>query len=131
MRSESKRAAPRAPIEIRVEYKRMNSFVSDFTKDIGREGIFVRSKDPLAVGTECYFTLEIPKLAQPITLAGVVRHIIDKGDDQASGMGIGLKFKDDEEREALATVVDDLMVEHLGQALYNRLSSLRVRPPRS
>jgi hypothetical protein len=28
-------------------------------------------------------------------------------------------------------VVDNLMLEHLGQALYNRLSSLRVRSPRS
>jgi len=131
MRSESKRAAPRAPIEIKVEYKRMNSFVSDFTKDIGREGIFVRSNDPLAVGTECYFTLEIPKLLQPITLAGVVQHVVEKGGEAESGMGIGLKFKDDEERQALATVVDNLMLEHLGQALYNRLSSLRVRSPRS
>jgi len=128
MRSESKRAAPRAPIEIKVEYKRMNSFVSDFTKDIGRDGLFIRSDEPLAVGTECYFTLEIPKLSDPITLAGVVRRVVPGGGEEEAGMGIGFNFKDEQERTALATVVDNLMMEHLGRALFDRLSSLRARP---
>ena len=128
MGSESKRAAPRAPIEIKVEYKRMNSFVSDFTKDIGRDGLFVRSEEPLAVGTECYFTLEIPRLPDPITLAGVVKRVVPSGGEEEAGMGIGFKFKDEQERSALATVVDNLMVEHLGEALFNRLASLRKRP---
>ncbi|MEZ4272259.1 MAG: hypothetical protein R3C68_12780 [Myxococcota bacterium] len=32
-----KRESPRAPIELKVEYKRMNTFFADYTKNISKE----------------------------------------------------------------------------------------------
>jgi hypothetical protein len=43
-------------------------------------------------------------------------------------MGIELIFHDDEERAALKRVVDALMIEHLGEALWRRLVEAQ-RPP--
>ncbi len=125
--TEHKRDKPRVPIEIRVEYKRVNAFISDFTRDISGTGLFIRTEHPLEVGEECLFTLQIPGLS-PITLRGAVRRVVtvdEAGDDAHPGMGVELLFDDDTEREALTNLVDSLMVEHLGNALYQRLVRLR------
>ncbi len=120
--SEHKRVRPRVPIEIRVEYKRVNAFISDFTRDISGTGLFIRTEHPLEIGTECLFTLQVPGL-QAITLRGVVRRAVAEGEEL--GMGVELLFDDDAEKQALTDVVDSLMVEHLGNALYQRLVRMR------
>lgn len=123
--SEHKREKPRVPIEIRVEYKRVNAFISDFTRDISGTGLFIRTDHPLEIGELCLFTLQVPGLAA-ITLRGAVRRVVlTPGEGSEPGMGVELLFDDDEERQALTNLVDSLMVEHLGNALYQRLVRLR------
>lgn len=126
--NEQKRQAPRVPIEIRVEYRRLNAFIADFTRDLSGKGLFIRSDRPLEVGTECLFTLTIPKLDSAISLRGVVRRSIPPGEgEEEAGMGIELLFDDEAERAALDTVLDDLMFEHLGGALFDKLQKMRNR----
>ncbi len=115
------RRAPRVPIEVRVEYKRINAFIADFTRDISSGGLFIRTSEPLAVGTEAMFTLSIPRMERPVTLKGRVQRVIPSDDAAEMGMGIELLFDDETERSALKRVVDTLMIEHLGDALYRRL----------
>ncbi|MCB9540912.1 MAG: TIGR02266 family protein [bacterium] len=122
------RKAPRAPIEIKVEYRRLNAFIADYTRDLSRGGMFIETERPLASGDECLFTLHVPKLDEPITLRGVVRRVEAPGGHAPPGMGIELLFADDAERDALRQVVDGLMVEHLGMALYERMMRMRNRP---
>lgn len=121
MSTAQQRRAPRVPIEVRVEYKRINAFISDFTRDISSGGLFIRTSEPLAVGTEAMFTLAIPRMERPVTLKGRVQRVIPADDASEMGMGIELMFDDDAERAALKRVVDTLMIEHLGDALYRRL----------
>lgn len=121
MSTAQQRRAPRVPIEVRVEYKRINAFISDFTRDISSGGLFIRTSEPLAVGTEAMFTLAIPRMERPVTLKGRVQRVIPSDDAAEMGMGIELMFDDDAERAALKRVVDTLMIEHLGDALYRRL----------
>jgi type IV pilus assembly protein PilZ len=116
------RRSARVPIEIKVEYKRINAFIADFTRDISGGGLFIRTDQPLPEGTEALFTLSIPRLETPVTLRGAVRRVVSRGDPEGdAGMGIELLFQDDQERIALKQVVDALMVEHLGEALFRRL----------
>lgn len=117
------RASARLPIEIKVEYRRLNAFIADFTRDISGGGFFVRTERPLPVGTECLFTLALPALDEPVSLKGVVRRVVEAPGEggEEPGMGVELVFEDEEERAALRAVVDDLMVSHLGEALYRRL----------
>ena len=49
------------PIALKVEYKRLNSFFADYTKNISRGGTFIRTKNPLSIGTEFMFQLQVPK----------------------------------------------------------------------
>lgn len=121
MSTAQQRRAPRVPIEVRVEYKRINAFIADFTRDISSGGLFIRTSEPLAVGTEAMFTLSIPRMERPVTLKGRVQRVIPSDDAAEMGMGIELLFDDETERSALKRVVDTLMIEHLGDALYRRL----------
>ena len=124
MATNSKRNTPRAPIEIRVEYQRLNSFIADYTRDISRGGLFIKTDTPSAEGEECYVTLTFPKLEEPITLLATVRHVVQSDEPGEPGMGLKFKFADPEEKRALARVVDHLMIEHLGVELYERLSGM-------
>lgn len=115
------RRTARVPIEIKVEYKRINAFIADFTRDISGGGLFVRTDTPMPVGSEALFTLAIPRMEKPVTLKGIVRRVVPKGDPTTeAGMGVELLFDDEQERIALKRVVDALMIEHLGEALYRR-----------
>ncbi len=119
-----KRVRPRVPIEIRVDYNRVNAFISDFTRDISGTGLFIRTETPLELDTECLFTLQVPGL-DAITLRGTVRRIVETGGKDDPGMGVELLFDDEEEKQALTALIDSLMVEHLGNALFQRLVRLR------
>jgi type IV pilus assembly protein PilZ len=124
MASNSKRNTPRAPVEIRVEYQRLNSFIADYTRDISRGGLFIKTETPSALGEQCYLTLTFPKLDEPITLAATVQHFVQPDEGPEPGMGLKFTFGDIEEKRALSRVVDHLMIEHLGVELYERLSGL-------
>src|SRR5512139_2477226 len=49
----------RAAIELNVEYKRLNTFFADYTRNISKGGTFIRTDRPLDVNTEFVFSLSI------------------------------------------------------------------------
>src|SRR5579862_9067659 len=65
----------RAPIELKVEYKKLNTFFADYTKNICKGGTFIKTKKPLDIGTEFIFKLTIPKLREPLSILGQVRWV--------------------------------------------------------
>ena len=54
---DDRRIGYRAPIELKVEYKRLNTFFADYTRNISRGGTFIGTDKPLKVGTEFVFAL--------------------------------------------------------------------------
>src|SRR4029077_8035788 len=115
VKDDDRRDAPRAPIELRVEYKRLNSFFADYTKNISRGGTFIGTDKPLEVGTDFLFKLGVPNLPEPLVLKGKVQWIITpdqaEADGRDAGMGIGFVFDSELEREQVETTVEKLMVE--------------------
>ena len=73
MTEQAKRVVARAPIEIRVEYQHLNALIPDYTKNLSKGGAFIETSEPLAVGTRCYFTLEIPSFDEPLRLEAEVK----------------------------------------------------------
>ncbi len=117
-------------IELTVEYKRLNAFFADYTKNIGRGGTFIRTDKPLPIGTEFTFRLVIPTLPEPLRLRGRVQWIValaDATDEQEPGMGIGFLYENEAERERLASVVEKLMTDQLGRPLFEKLVANRRR----
>lgn len=122
-----RRIDTRGPIELKVEYKRLNAFFADYTKNISKDGTFIRTNKPLDLGTEFVFKLYIPKLDAPLQLHGQVKWILrpedlNEGRDiREAGMGIRFLYQDDSERRRLQQLVEKLMVDSLGALVYERL----------
>jgi type IV pilus assembly protein PilZ len=114
-----KRSAVRAPIDLKVDYKRLNTFFADYTKNISKGGTFVRTERPLPVGTRFRFSISVPARPEPFDLTGEVTWIQAEGPD--AGMGIRFVFEDDQGRLNLEKVVERMMEESLGPALAHKL----------
>ena len=127
---QDRRSHPRMPIALKVEYKRLNSFFADYTKNISRGGTFIRTKNPLAIGTEFMFHLTVPGLAEPLALRGKVQWIVredEESEDQEPGMGIGFVYESEADRDRIANTVEKLMIDSLGPQLFERLIGKRRR----
>jgi len=119
-----RRRAERSAIELNVEYKRINTFFSDYTRNISKGGTFIRTSRPLDVGTEFVFALRIPNLEEPLRLRGIVKWIVKQDDASAqkqAGMGIEFQYADHAERRETELVVERLMAKELGEVLSQRL----------
>lgn len=122
-----RRRHARAPIELRVEYKKVNTFFYDFTRNISKGGTFIKTAKPLPEGTEFIFMLVVPHLAEPLRLRGRVRWVGAETDPQrpreppAQGMGIEFIYTSPEERAQIHRTVEKLLVEQLGELASARL----------
>lgn len=131
--SSDRRQQQRAPIELRVEYQRLNRFFYDYTRNISMGGTFIKTAKPLEVGTEFLFKLMIPTLPEPLVLRGEVRWILHEGETSTDeerdlldgadqpGMGIRFIYDDDEQRAEVEREVEKLMVGSLGPHIYAQL----------
>lgn len=128
--NDNRREHNRHPIELKVEYKRLNKFFADYTTNICKGGTFIKTSKPLEVGTQFIFKLYIPKLDEPLRLQGEVKWVVRVEDvdmalpaDQRPepGMGIRFLYKGDDERVDLELLVERLMVDSLGQLLSSKL----------
>jgi type IV pilus assembly protein PilZ len=121
----------RAPITLRVDYKRLNTFFADYTKNISKGGTFIRTTKPLEAGTEFMFVLSLPESVE-LELKGIVKWVVPESVASAenpAGMGIQFVFGDDSERLAVENVVARMMNEALGPFLAQKL--LGREPPQS
>lgn len=124
-----RRSESRAPIELKVEYKRLNAFFADYTKNISRGGTFIKTTKPLPIGTEFLFKLYVPHLPEPLQIHGEVQWIVSEAeateaarpDDVEAGMGIRFVYRDGDPRAEIMRTVERLMVDSLGQRIYTRL----------
>lgn len=133
--SDERRGEDRAAITLTVDYRRLNSFFADYTKNISKGGTFIRTTKPLEIGTEFVFVLTLPELktdddeggsGQPrrIELTGAVKWVVSEAaatQEQPAGMGIQFIFKDDDERKSVEKLVTDLMRLSLGDHLTDKL----------
>ena len=105
MADADKRGESRAPITLRVDYKRLNTFFADYTKNISKGGTFIKTAKPLDVGSTFVFVLALPEAnggeAQNLELTGEVRWVVSEADaseEAPAGMGIQFVFQDESER---------------------------------
>jgi len=118
-----KREYSRAPIELKVDYKKLNSFFADYTKNISKGGTFIKTKRALPLGTRFVFQLAVPGRASPFVLHGDV--VRAETDGPEPGMGIRFVWDDDVERLEFERVVEQLMEQSLGPHLAHRLMGMK------
>src|SRR5262249_28519156 len=109
--------------------KKLNTFFADYTRNICKGGTFIKTRKPLDEGTEFVFKLVVPRLPKPLAIRGEVKWVVRPGTDppadssgpHESGMGIRFIYASDEERKAIESVVERLMIDSLGQLIYSKL----------
>ena len=125
MAESERRTDVRRPIELKVEYKRLNTFFADYTKNISRGGTFIKTARPLPVGTEFLFKLFIPGRKEPLTIHGEVQRIVARGEARSEGgdegMAIKFVYREGDPQAEIAAVVERIMTDSLGQRLYAKL----------
>jgi type IV pilus assembly protein PilZ len=127
---DDRRNARPGPIELKVEYKRLNTFFADYSKNIARGGTFIGTEKPLPIGTDFVFVLSVPSLAEPVPLRGKVIWTTQAADaTKANPCGMGIEFQYAAgEREKKEAALERLMTRELGEHLVEKLLG---RKPRS
>jgi type IV pilus assembly protein PilZ len=125
-----RRGYPRTGIELNVEYKKLNTFFHDYTRNISKGGTFIRTSRPLEAGTQFVFKLHVPELLEPLSLRGEVKWIVleeDAGKDPEkpdAGMGIQFVYDSEEDRLSVEATVERLIKKHLGEVAYAKLMNI-------
>src|SRR4051794_33309124 len=96
-----RRSNDRHAVELKVEYKRLNTFFADYTKNTSKGGTSTRTDKPLAINTEFVFALIIPQLSDPVRLRGRVAwttSLEQATEESPAGMGIRFQYASDQDR---------------------------------
>ncbi|HEX7125387.1 MAG TPA: TIGR02266 family protein [Thermodesulfobacteriota bacterium] len=96
-----KRRQPRVPIYVKVDYKvdmtRDDAPYSDYSANINRDGLFLKSRSPLTPGTLVNLQFSLPEDSRVIKVAGRVVWITKEFEDRVGGRtepGMGIEFQD-------------------------------------
>ncbi|MCC7381372.1 MAG: TIGR02266 family protein [Deltaproteobacteria bacterium] len=110
MSQSNRRKATRLGVEVKVDYRTVGSFITDYTKDISQGGIFVATSLPLDVGEKVRLRITMPGRDLPFALEGVVRWnaLVQDKEKQTPGMGIEFTNFGDEVKDELARLVAKL-----------------------
>jgi type IV pilus assembly protein PilZ len=91
------RKEERCNISLKVSYKSFNRFIIDYTKNVSKGGMFIKTKSPHEIGSRLDVLLHVPNLDEPIRIMGrVVHNNFPPGKDEDAG--IGIEFVDIEEK---------------------------------
>ena len=112
-KSKPPRRADRLQHELLVAYRTVDGFITDWAVNISRGGIFINTRNPLAVGTTVRLIISLPDTAFPFDLSGKVIRVseFDNPSNQVPGMGIEFVDVDDEKRSRLERFVERLRKE--------------------
>lgn len=89
----------RIEMRVEVEYKTFDQFYREYTKNISKGGLFIKSERIWPPQTALEISLKLPELEQTLNLVGEVVHVIEPELAKAHGWesGMGVQFVDFEE----------------------------------
>jgi len=106
----NKRRDERFSASLKVTYPNLKRFMIDYTKNVSRGGMFIRTKSVYETGLRIDLALHVPGLEGPVNIVGRVVHnrFATAGHEDA---GIGIEFidVDDKSREMVIAAVRQQM----------------------
>ncbi len=100
------RGSPRVLAKMRVSYLTADALIEDFTEDLSKGGLFIRTSEPLPVGTMVTLKLRPPGMLRAMVLHGRVTWHRKRAGER--GMGIRLFYDDAEQREKMEGIIEKL-----------------------
>jgi type IV pilus assembly protein PilZ len=107
------RRADRLHHELLVAYRTVDGFITDWAVNISKGGLFINTRNPLAVGTTIRLIISLPDTAFPFDLTGRVMRVneFDNPSNQVPGMAIEFMDVDEEKKARIERFVDRLRKE--------------------
>lgn len=90
--SSNNRREERLSAEIKVDYRTEGSFVTDYSANVSRQGVFIRTSHPLPVGQRVRLRLQLPEGDVPFALDGLVKWVSDGREPSGHPAGMGVEF---------------------------------------
>ena len=105
-----KRRYPRSAVVIKVDYTTVDSFFSEFSRNINEGGIFIETPKPHEPGTAIELVFSLPDSEKKINVKGEVVWTREEGDgpEEVAGMGIRFQNLSAEAKELINSVVRKL-----------------------
>lgn len=97
------RQEQRKPVKVFINYRTIDQFYSEIGTNLSLGGVFVKSSNPLPVGTEIKISFNIPQFGCYLESQGVVVH---NGTQENPGMGIKFKGLSDRAKKLLQDVLE-------------------------
>jgi len=91
----------RCDISLRVTYKSFDRFIIDYTNNVSKGGMFIKTKLSCETGSRLDLLLHVPDLDGPIRIMGRVIHNSFSGKDEDPGIGVQFVDIDEKSREIL------------------------------
>ena len=109
----NKRKGDRLHHELLVAYRTVDGFVTDWAVNVSKGGMFINTRNPLAVGTTVRLIISLPDTAFPFDITGRVTRVseFDNPANQVPGMGIEFIDVDDEKKQRIERFVNRLRSE--------------------
>lgn len=118
----------RRPVKVFINYRTIDQFFSEMGTNLSTGGIFVRSANPLPVGTEIKISFNIPQFGCYLESMGVVVH---NGTVENPGMGIKFKNLPERAKRLLSDVLEhellsDGLESETGKARGEKRGKMRI-----
>lgn len=92
--SSENRQDERLSAELKVDYRSEGSFVTDYSANVSRKGVFIQTSHPLAVGAKVRLRMQLPEGDAPFALDGRVKWVCTARDAEGHPAGMGVEFID-------------------------------------
>lgn len=109
-----KRKYDRAPVVVRVDYSTVDSFFSEFTRNINEGGLFVETDEPLDRDAVVTLQFQLPGSEEPMRVQGRVVWVEPAGGSEPPGMGIEFEHLDGTARARINQMVRKLRADGPG-----------------
>jgi len=123
------RQGKRTPVTLKIKFKSetLEQFIERYAIDVSPNGIFIRTKEPLAVGTQMKFAFQLRDASPLIAGEGTVKWRRDTDPSRPSiAPGMGVQF--DRLTEGSQGILERILTEKAKQAPM-RSASDTARPP--
>ncbi len=102
-----RREDPRTEVEVEVDYRTAQEFLSAYARNISGGGIFIRTQRPLSLNENVRVRFTLPGIAQRFESSGIVvwSNPVSRQSFLPSGMGIKLVDLDPDSRRLIAEYV--------------------------
>jgi uncharacterized protein (TIGR02266 family) len=112
-KAKTARRADRLSHELLVAYRTVDGFITDWAVNISKGGLFINTRNPLAVGSTIRLIISLPDTAFPFDLTGRVMRVneFDNPSNQVPGMAIEFMDVDEEKKARIERFVERLRKE--------------------